>query len=750
MLGPRCVFFIQTLLIILQPIAAIFENNCVNKNNQEQYCMKGENNKREPDVKVLTVATEKNHGLERFLRSARVYNINVEVLGEGKKWEGGDMKHEGGGHKVNLLKDKLSSMKIPEDRDQIILFTDSYDVMFLGSLDEIVQKFLAMSVRVLFSAEPFCWPDSSLASQYPDSQQLNPFLNSGGFIGYLPELLKILNYETVGNKDDDQLFYTKVYLDEDYRESLRISLDHKSAIFQNLHGALSDVQLVANSTDEWPYLVNVVTKQRPLIVHGNGPAKLTLNNLSNYLAKSWSVSEGCVLCDEKRIVLDEDKLPKVMLSVFIEVATPFIEEFFQSILAIDYPKQKIHLFIRNGVEYHESEVENFYQAHSSEYFTAKRIKSTDLVGEAEARNIAKDRCIGSDCDYLFCLDSHARVEPDTLHYLLSTGYDVVAPLLVRSGQAWSNFWGAINSVGFYSRSADYMDIVNRSIEGIWNVPFINNCYLMNISLFRKPSAKHVSYLKEDTDPDMAFCASLRSAGIMMYVSNEKEFGHLVNSETFDVSRTNPDIYQVIDNKLDWEQRYLHPKYHEIFANKEKQLMPCPDVYWFPLMSMRFCKEWIEVMEAFGQWSDGSNNDKRLESGYEAVPTRDIHMNQVGLDIQWLRILKDYVRPLQELVFTGYYHNPPVSVMNFVVRYRPDEQPSLRPHHDSSTYTINLALNTPHLDYEGGGCRFIRYNCSVKDTKPGWLLMHPGRLTHFHEGLLVTKGTRYIMISFVDP
>lgn len=38
-------------------------------------------------------------------------------------------------------------------------------------------------------------------------------------------------------------------------------------------------------------------------------------------------------------------------------------------------------------------------------------------------------------------------------------------------------------------------------------------------------------------------------------------------------------------------------------------------------------------------------------------------------------------------------------MNFVVRYRPDEQPSLRPHHDSSTYTINIALNRPKIDYE---------------------------------------------------
>ena len=38
-------------------------------------------------------------------------------------------------------------------------------------------------------------------------------------------------------------------------------------------------------------------------------------------------------------------------------------------------------------------------------------------------------------------------------------------------------------------------------------------------------------------------------------------------------------------------------------------------------------------------------------------------------------------------------------MNFVVRYRPDEQPFLKPHHDSSTYTINIALNNPNIDFE---------------------------------------------------
>ena len=38
-------------------------------------------------------------------------------------------------------------------------------------------------------------------------------------------------------------------------------------------------------------------------------------------------------------------------------------------------------------------------------------------------------------------------------------------------------------------------------------------------------------------------------------------------------------------------------------------------------------------------------------------------------------------------------------MMFVVRYRPSEQSFLRPHHDSSTWTMNVALNSHGDDYE---------------------------------------------------
>lgn len=52
--------------------------------------------------------------------------------------------------------------------------------------------------------------------------------------------------------------------------------------------------------------------------------------------------------------------------------------------------------------------------------------------------------------------------------------------------------------------------------------------------------------------------------------------------------------------------------------------------------------------------------------------------------------------------------------------------------------------------QGGGCRFLRYDCAIKAPRKGWALMHPGRLTHYHEGLPTTAGVRYIAVSFVDP
>ena len=39
-----------------------------------------------------------------------------------------------------------------------------------------------------------------------------------------------------------------------------------------------------------------------------------------------------------------------------------------------------------------------------------------------------------------------------------------------------------------------------------------------------------------------------------------------------------------------------------------------------------------------------------------------------------------------------------AIMNFVVKYHLTGQTKLRPHHDSSTFTVNMALSMPGVDH----------------------------------------------------
>lgn len=38
---------------------------------------------------------------------------------------------------------------------------------------------------------------------------------------------------------------------------------------------------------------------------------------------------------------------------------------------------------------------------------------------------------------------------------------VIAPMLSRHGKLWSNFWGALSPDGYYARSEDYVELVQR-------------------------------------------------------------------------------------------------------------------------------------------------------------------------------------------------------------------------------------------------------------------------------------------------
>ncbi|XP_049607995.1 procollagen-lysine,2-oxoglutarate 5-dioxygenase 1 isoform X1 [Syngnathus scovelli] len=699
-------------------------------------------------ILIVTVATKETDGFKRFMRSAKHFNYTVKVLGRGQKWEGGDDMFPGGGQKVRILKAALETMK---DEDKIIVFVDSYDVIFASGPKELLKKFMQAKHKVVFSSETLIWPNRHLEDKHPHVREGNRFLGSGGFIGYLPNIKEMLAEWAGEDSDSDQLFFTKIYINPEKRESINITLDSTCRLFQNLHGALDEV--VLKFEDGQVRARNLQYDTLPVIIHGNGPTKLQLNYLGNYIPNAWTFEMGCTVCHDDLLPLEnlkENEYPLVMIGIFIQQPTPFISVFFERLLKLQYPKNRLKLFIFNKEHHHEREVSSFLQDHGSLYLDIRYIGPKDEMDGTTARNKGFNLCRKEkDCDYFFSLDADvALTNENTLKILIEQNLPIVAPLLTRIGRLWSNFWGALSADGYYARSEDYVDLVQGHRVGIWNVPYVTSVYLMKASLLRSELSDADLFHSNPTEPDMAFCQHVRDKGVFMYVTNMETFGRILSTENYQTSHLHNDLWQIFENPEDWRERYIHENYTQIMGGKMIET-PCPDVYWFPVFSDIACNHLIEEMEHFGKWSGGSNTDERITGGYENVPTIDIHMKQINFDKEWHRFLLDFIAPITEKMYPGYHTKVHVGIA-FVVRYKPDEQPLLRPHHDSSTFTINIALNQRGPDYEGGGCRFIRYDCAVEAPRKGWALMHPGRLTHYHEGLPTTSGVRYIAVSFVDP
>uniref|UniRef100_A0A672UTW4 procollagen-lysine 5-dioxygenase n=1 Tax=Strigops habroptila TaxID=2489341 RepID=A0A672UTW4_STRHB len=653
---------------------------------------------------VFTVATKEPDGFHRFMQTAKHFNYTVKVLGKGEEWKGGELPNSiGGGQKVRLLKEGLESYA--DQEDLVVMFVECYDVIFAGSPEELLKKFQETNHKVVFAADGLIWPDKRLADKYPVVRSGKRFLNSGGFIGYAPYINRIVQQWNLQDNDDDQLFYTKIYVDP----LARVGSNWLSHFF----------------------LLEIT---------------YSLELFGNYIPNAWTRETGCSICDLDLLDLSTvTDYPRVKIGVFIEQPTPFLPKFLDRLLTLDYPKEVLSIFVHNNVTHQEilGKAKNIIK-------NIKIVGPEENLSQAEARNMGMDLCRQDKaCEYYFSIDADVVLtNPKTLRILIEQNRKIIAPLVTRHGKLWSNFWGALSPDGYYARSEDYVDIVQGNRVGVWNIPYMANIYLIKGQTLRLEMKEKNYFMRDKLDPDMALCRNAREMGVFMYITNRHEFGRLISTANYNTSHYNNDLWQIFENPVDWKETYINPNYSKIFTDNIVE-QPCPDVFWFPIFSDTACDELVEEMEHFGQWSGGKHQDSRISGGYENVPTDDIHMKQIGLDNEWLHFIREFIAPVTLKVFAGYYTKG-FALLNFVVKYSPDRQRSLRPHHDSSTFTINIALNKIGEDFQGGGCKFLRYNCSIESPRKGWSFMHPGRLTHLHEGLPILNGTRYIAVSFIDP
>lgn len=663
---------------------------------------------------VYTVATTKNDAYKRFCYFCNKYNIPYKVLGLGSEWTGGDMNMgPGGGMKVNLLKKEL---EIVDNKDKkLICFTDSYDVTIVDNAMNIIKEFFKICSKeeILFSAEKTCWPDKELESKYPFTQSYYKYLNSGGFMGYADKIYNIIQ-DKIKDNEDDQLYYTKKFLN-----SSNIKLDYNCQIFQTLNGSVNDIKY-----NNYGHYENKLTQSRPKLLHGNGPEtiKRYLNYLENYSGLDRSPNYGY----KPIIKIDKYNLPIINVVFILYGSSTQVNECCNFINIVDYPKNRMTVTLLMTNDY------NINIKYNNKIINNNIDKLYNYLSNFKKNNRN---------EYTFVIDNMALLnEPSILIDLLEADKTFVGPMIKKPGLRWSNFWGDISSTGYYKLSANYSDIINYREMGLWNVPYLTNTYLFSHKIF--DICTDLFEPINNMDLDMSVCKKIRDSNMFMYVLNIKKYGDIIDISNVELS----DV--IYDDKRDaWKHKYLHSNFLSFLQDPDKLNYnePCLDVYQFPIFTKEFCEEIINLSEKSGNWSKGGESyyDSRIKNK-ENYPTQDIHLKQLGLEEAWNYILHNYIAKLASKFYSNYKTKD--ANITFVVKYNPETQNSLEPHHDSSTYTINIALNE---EYEGGGCRFLRQDVSVTGNPSGYALIHPGKLTHYHEGLPVTKGTRYILVSFIN-
>ena len=178
-------------------------------------------------MKIVTYSNVNNIHQKRFIGSSKKNGIYPVILGQNDA----AFSYL---NKVKALREYLLNCP-PEE---IILFTDCWDVIILSGENEIIEKFRSFNRPVVFSTEKILMTikrGDECLKQWPAGIMPYRWLSSGGFIGYAEAILGILNALHAVNyydiSDDQSIFYC-YFLDHPDE----LVLDYKQEIFGNNSG----------------------------------------------------------------------------------------------------------------------------------------------------------------------------------------------------------------------------------------------------------------------------------------------------------------------------------------------------------------------------------------------------------------------------------------------------------------------------------------------------------------------------------
>lgn len=212
----------------------------------------------------ITIATKPHPILENIKKRISRNNEDIHILGTEEDRPIGWNAKGNFGVKLREVYDFVIKNDV-QDED-IVLFTDAYDVIYTGTRDVVIERFVGMKIPIVFGCETECNPDPDQREKYVHRDVKFPYLNSGMFIGRAWAIRKCMKEYVYDDDHDDQRFWTQKFFE--YPEM--ISLDYDNALFLNTYGI--DIEDIS-----WNRLESNYMGRNPQFIHVNGPDKRDLN-----------------------------------------------------------------------------------------------------------------------------------------------------------------------------------------------------------------------------------------------------------------------------------------------------------------------------------------------------------------------------------------------------------------------------------------------------------------------------------------
>lgn len=140
----------------------------------------------------------------------------------------------------------------------------------------------------------------------------------------------------------------------------------------------------------------------------------------------------------------------------------------------------------------------------------------------------------------------------------------------------------------------------------------------------------------------------------------------------------------------------------------------------------------------------TNNGGWTTKRHHKYPTTDLPVEKIpsifGLILETLKTITQKIKSSY-----GLKDNMMIDIIDiFVVKYKDDAQNQLEMHHDGSFLSFNILLSDTN-DFEGGGTYFD--DGLTSHLEQGDILIHSSRIKH--AGLPIVKGTRYLLVGFIN-